>query len=308
MANQNIQEVSTGKVRLSYVHFFTPHASKPGEEPKYSATILVPKTDIATKQRIDAAINAAIAVGVAAKWNGVRPPVLAIPIYDGDGARPSDGMPFGEECKGHWVFSASSKHAPEIVDLGMQRILSQAEIYSGIYARVLVRFFPYASNGKKGVGCGLGPVQKLEDGEPLGARISAAAAFGDNLTWQNTGSANGSIYQQPNYAQHSDYNPQTSHYNEQAVVYNPQQNLYTNPPSQYVPQMPAYMPQQPVYEQQPVYQQPDNAVQAAYPRQVPPTYQQQPIYSAPSQQSYPQQPVQLDPITGLPVNGGVMGL
>jgi hypothetical protein len=178
MANINIQDVLTGKVRLSYVHLFTPYANQQGGEPKYSTTILVPKTDIGVKQRIDAAINAAIQEGVSTKWNGVRPPVLAIPIYDGDGVRPSDGMPFGEECKGHFVFTASSKLAPEIVDLSMQRILNQTEIYSGIYARVSVRFFPYASNGKKGIGCGLGPVQKIQDGEPLGSRVSAAVAFG----------------------------------------------------------------------------------------------------------------------------------
>ncbi|MBL4935080.1 DUF2815 family protein [Clostridium sp. YIM B02515] len=176
----NIQDVVTGKVRLSFVHLFTPYAREQGGEPKYSTTILLPKTDIITKQRIDAAISAAIQEGVASKWNGVRPPVLAIPVYDGDGVRPSDGIPFGEECKRHWVFTASSKQAPEIVDLTMQRIFNQAEIYSGIYARVSVRFFPYASNGKKGIGCGLGPVQKIEDGEPLGGRVSAATAFGNH--------------------------------------------------------------------------------------------------------------------------------
>jgi hypothetical protein len=180
MANTNIQDVVTGKVRLSYVHLFSPYASQQGGEAKYSTTILLPKTDIATKQKIDVAINAAIAEGISSKWNGIRPPVLAIPVYDGDGVRPTYGMSFGEECKGHWVFTASSKLAPEIVDLAMQRILNQTEIYSGVYARVSVRFFPYTSNGRKGVGCGLGPVQKLGDGEPLGVRISAIEAFGHN--------------------------------------------------------------------------------------------------------------------------------
>jgi hypothetical protein len=37
-------------------------------------------------------------------------------------------------------------------------------------------------------------VQKIEDGEPLGGRVTAAAAFGDNLTWQNAMSAQGSLY------------------------------------------------------------------------------------------------------------------
>jgi hypothetical protein len=198
MGNQSIQDVVTGKVRLSYVHLFAPYTTQQGGEPKYSTTILVPKTDIGVKQRIDTAINAAIHDGIASRWNGVRPTLLAIPVYDGDGVRPSDGMPFGDECKGHWVFTASSKLAPEIVDISMQRILNQTEIYSGIYARVSVRFFPYASNGNKGIGCGLGPVQKLEDGEPLGGRVSAVAAFGDNLPWQNARSAQGQLYtQQP---------------------------------------------------------------------------------------------------------------
>ena len=40
-------------------------------------------------------------------------------------------------------------------------------------------FYPYSFGGKKGIGCGLGPVQKLKDGEVLGGgHVSAAQAFG----------------------------------------------------------------------------------------------------------------------------------
>lgn len=199
MSNQNPQQVVTGKVRLSYVHAFAPYTNPNGAgEPKYSVTVLVPKSDIATKQRIDAAINAAIQQGISDKWNGVKPPVLAIPVHDGDGARPSDGMPFGGECKGHWVFTASSKQAPEIVDLGLNPIINQTEVYSGMYARVSVRFFPYASNGKKGIGCGLGNIQKVEDGEPLGGRTSAASDFGDSVSAGYAAPAPAPAYQ-PNY-------------------------------------------------------------------------------------------------------------
>jgi hypothetical protein len=225
--NQNIKDVVTGKVRLSFVHLFTPYAHQQGAEPKYRTTILVPMSDIATKQKIDSAINTAIQEGVASKWNGVRPPVLAIPVHDGDGVRPSDGMPFGDECKGHWVFTASSKDIQQVVDINVQPILNQSEIYSGVYARVSVRFFPYASNGKKGIGCGLGPVQKLEDGEPLGGRVSAASAFGDS---------NGYNAAAPNYQpqQYSAPYPQQSYGQapyapQQQPVYQPQQ------PAQYDP-------------------------------------------------------------------------
>lgn len=161
--------VTTGKVRLSYANLFKPRAAAPGQEEKYSVTILVPKSDVETKQRIDQAIEAAKQKGKD-KWGGIIPPVVAIPVHDGDGVKPSDGMPFGNECKGHWVFTASAKvdYPPEVVDGQLNPIINQSEIYSGCYARVHVNFFPYMFGGKKGIGCGLGPVQKVADGEPLG--------------------------------------------------------------------------------------------------------------------------------------------
>lgn len=174
--------VTTGKVRLSYVHLFKPYAFTPGQEEKYSCTILVPKTDTETMARINAAIEGAKQRGISDKWNGQCPPVLPVPVYDGDGVRPSDGMPFGPECKGHWVFTASAKadYPPEVVGPDRSPIVNQSEIYSGIYAYVNVTFFPYAFGGKKGIGCGLGPVMKAEDGEPLGGSApTAAQAFGN---------------------------------------------------------------------------------------------------------------------------------
>lgn len=169
--------VTTGEVRLSYVHLLKPYAFKPGDEEKYSVTVLVPKADAATKARIDAAIEAAKQKGIAGKWNGQCPPIVPVPVYDGDGVRPSDGMPFGPECKGHWVFTASEKdkdRPPSVVDVYGNPILNQSEIYSGIYAHVNVEFFPYLYGSKKGVGCNLGPVMKVRDGEPFGGSAPTA--------------------------------------------------------------------------------------------------------------------------------------
>ena len=90
-------------------------------------------------------------------------------------------MAFGPECKGHWVFTASAKadYPPEIVDKMGNPIINQSEVYSGMYGRVNVSFYPYAFGGKKGIGCGLGPVQKLRDGDSLGGSApSAPQAFG----------------------------------------------------------------------------------------------------------------------------------
>lgn len=177
----NEMNVTTGEARLSYVHLFKPYAYQPGQEEKYQVTVLVPKADAATMQRINAAIEVAKQRGISDKWSGVCPPILSTPVYDGDGVRPSDGMPFGAECKGHWVFTASAKaeYPPEVVDKMGNPIINQSEVYSGMYGRVNVTFFPYMFGGKKGIGCGLGPVQKLRDGEALGGSMpSAAQAFG----------------------------------------------------------------------------------------------------------------------------------
>lgn len=162
-------------VRLSYVNVFKPYSNSPEQAPKYSATILLPKSDLASKQSLDAAIQAATQKGLNEKWNGVMPPVVANPIHDGDGVK-QDGTPFGDECKGCWVFTASSNadRQPQIVDRNVQPILNQSEIYSGVYANVAINVFPYIHTGKKGVGFGLTHIQKVRDGEVLGGAPVAA--------------------------------------------------------------------------------------------------------------------------------------
>ena len=98
-------------------------------------------------------------------------------IYDGDGTRPS-GEPFGPECKGHWVITASSKQKPQCVHISnVHADLLPTDVYSGMYARVTVNFFPYDASGNRGVGCGLGNVCKTRDGEPLGGRANAESDF-----------------------------------------------------------------------------------------------------------------------------------
>ena len=177
MENLNGTRV-TVRGRLSYVHVFKPHAATPGAEEKYSTTILVPKTDVETKQKIDAAIKTATELGVSEKWNGVKPPTVPNPIWDGDGVK-QNGEQFGPECKGHWVFTASAKadYPPQVVDRRVQPILDQSEIYSGCYANVAVNFFPYLFAGKKGIGAGLGNIQKIKDGESLAGTRTAEQDF-----------------------------------------------------------------------------------------------------------------------------------
>lgn len=171
--------VTINDVRFSYCNLFQPKApfNNPQGKPKYSVTVLVPKTNTAAKAVIDNAISQAIDAGVSSKWNGVRPPQPSICVHDGDGPRPSDGSAFGEECKGCWVFTASTKQPPFVVDEYVQNIIDPTKVYSGMWGNVNVTFFAYNNAGKKGIGCGLNGVQKIRDGEALGGQITAQEAF-----------------------------------------------------------------------------------------------------------------------------------
>ena len=173
--------ITLNNVRFSYLNVFQPKApfNNPNGEAKFSTTILVPKTNTRAKALMDQAIEAAIVEGTASKWNGIRPPQPAICVHDGDGVRPSDGMAFGPECKGCWVFTASCKadRAPFVVDTQVQPIIDPTQVYSGMWGNVSVSFFAYNNAGKRGIGCGLNGLQKVRDDEPLGNRVTAQDAF-----------------------------------------------------------------------------------------------------------------------------------
>lgn len=171
-----MKTITTGEVRFSYANVFTPRANDNGGEPKYSITLLIPKTDVNTYNAIQSEIKQALQEGISKTFGGTTPALPHIPFYDGDGVRPS-GEPFGAEAHGHWVITANSKQKPQVVDENVQAIIDQNAFYSGCYGRASINFFTYSKAGKKGVGCGLGNVQKLRDGVPLAGRTTAAEDF-----------------------------------------------------------------------------------------------------------------------------------
>lgn len=170
-------KVTTGEVRLSYAHLFEPHAIE-GNEPKYSVSVIIPKSDKATLKAIKEAVEQAKEDGKS-KWNGKVPNNLKTPLRDGDIEREDD-----EAYAGCYFLNANSKNKPGIVDINVHPILDQSEVYSGCYARLTLNFYAYNANGNKGVAAGLGNVQKLRDGEPLGG-ISRAEDDFESLSDDN---------------------------------------------------------------------------------------------------------------------------
>ncbi len=154
-------------VRLSYAHVWEPASigNEANSTPKYSASIIIPKSNKKALADFEKAVKAAIEEGKHKKFNGKTPPLgaLKLPLRDGDVERPDD-----EAYAGCMFFNASSKNRPQIVDQNVQPVMDRAEVYSGCYVNISVNLYAFNTNGNRGVAAGLGNIQKLRDGEPLG--------------------------------------------------------------------------------------------------------------------------------------------
>ena len=169
-------KVVTGKdTRFSYVNVFEPKSIN-GSTPKYSVSLIIPKSDTETVSKIKAAIRAAYKEGEAKlRGNGRSVPALEnlkTPLRDGDIDRPDD-----EAYAGCWFINANCTQAPGLVDAHKQDITEPSQLYSGCYGRASLNFYAYNSNGNKGIACGLNGLKKLKDGTPLGGRSRAVDDF-----------------------------------------------------------------------------------------------------------------------------------
>lgn len=171
-------KVVTGKVRFSFCNIFEPKASNDGGDPKYSVTLLIPKTDTATLNKIKTAMAEARENFCSKNGANALPLKPVHTMHDGDGQRPS-GEDFGPECKGCYVITVSSKQKPVIVDNMGNEVTDPAEVYSGCYGRASINFYGYSKNGKKGISAGLLAIKKLHDGEPFGT-VGSAEDFEDD--------------------------------------------------------------------------------------------------------------------------------
>ena len=163
-------KVITGKIRFSYANVWEPKSIN-GSDPKYSVSLIIPKSDKATLKKIKEAIEDAKKEGVA-KLGGKIPTNLKTPLRDGDIDRSED-----EAYANSYFINANSNTKPGIVDKDVQPILDQSEFYSGCYGRASIVFYAYNANGNKGIACGLQNLQKIEDGEPLGGHSRAEDDF-----------------------------------------------------------------------------------------------------------------------------------
>ena len=174
-ANNPMKVITGPDTRWSYANIWEAKSIN-GGTPKFSVSLIIPKSDTKTVAKIKAAIEAAYHDGESKlKGSGKSvPPMAAIktPLRDGDSERPDDPA-----YANAYFINANSATAPGIVDVDRNPILTRSEVYSGVYGRASISFYAFNSNGNKGIACGLNNLQKVRDGEPLGGKVSAESDF-----------------------------------------------------------------------------------------------------------------------------------
>ena len=162
----NPTKVITGpNTRWSYANVWEAKSIN-GSTPKFSVSLIIPKTDTATIEKINRAIKAAYEEGQS-KLRGNSKFVpdlesLKLPLRDGDKERKGDPT-----YAGCMFINANSSTAPGIVDADRQPILERSEVYSGVYGRASITLYAFNSNGNRGIACGLNNLQNIRDGEPM---------------------------------------------------------------------------------------------------------------------------------------------
>ena len=175
----NPTKVITGKrTVMSYLNVNEPKAPMGGGTPKYSGSLIIPKSDTVTIAKIRSAIQAAYDEGQSKlKGNSKFVPALEdikTPLRDGDKERKGD-----DAYANAYFVNANSTTKPGVVDADRNPILDSSELYSGIIGRASINFYAFNSNGNRGIACGLNNIQKLADGTPLGGHSRAEDDFAD---------------------------------------------------------------------------------------------------------------------------------
>lgn len=179
-------KVKTNKVRLSYAHLFEKHGFE-GNTPKYSVTLMIPKTDMETIDALKSAYREALEAGVEkfgksftkAEYNApfVRPAGGTYGLLkDGD----------SEDAEGYYLLPVKSNDAPGVLakETGMTRLTKENGgpdiVYSGCYAKATVNVFPF-NNPKAGISASLNNILKIKDGEKFGGIAKAEDDFAAEL-------------------------------------------------------------------------------------------------------------------------------
>lgn len=169
-------KITIKNARLSFPDLFEPRPFKPGDAPKYKATLLVPKGSPQDKE-----IWKAIEAVAKEKWPKTADKVLAsirgnankFCYQDGD-TKSYDGY------ADMMAFSAGNKARPTVLDRDKSPLSKDdGKPYAGCFVNAVVEIFAYDNSGN-GISASLGGVQFVKDGDAFsGGRPASSDDFED---------------------------------------------------------------------------------------------------------------------------------
>lgn len=171
---------TTGLCRLSYAHIFEPKEDLNGNL-KYSCSLIIPKSDKAQIDRINAAFAEILDDKETIQKLGGKLKGIDLPLHDGD-LRETDNAAYAAYKDSMYLNAKSNPdHAPKVVLQDRTECVDRDDVYSGCYVQAVLSFFPYNKNGKKGIGVGLLAIRKIKDGTPLAGTSVSDKDFDDSV-------------------------------------------------------------------------------------------------------------------------------
>lgn len=173
MATQTeVKNVVTPRAILSYPALFKPEAVQEGDKEKYSATLIFEEEQLDSEEFNELKVQALAAAQE--RW-GEKTKQM---IKDGEIRFPfrDDWQKKGYPENSRFII-IRTEFKPGVVDHRLEDITDPEELYPGCIVRAQVSAYAWTYMGKNGVSFGLNHVQKLDEGERLDNRTSAADVF-----------------------------------------------------------------------------------------------------------------------------------
>ena len=162
-----MSKIHLNNVRLSFPSIFN-KATFEGKETKFEATLLIPKSDTATKAVLDEAIKSLLAEAK------MKVGADKICLKDGDDSD-YDGY------EGNWSLKASNSKRPRLVNKDKTPIVEEDNIlYAGCYVNAIIDLWAQNNGYGKRVNANLLGIQFVKDGDSFeGSKVADEDDFDD---------------------------------------------------------------------------------------------------------------------------------
>jgi len=159
----------------SFLNVFEPKQVNNQGNPKYSAAILIPKSDKAQLRELKARIDEVALEYFGPSWQ--KDKKFKYPLQDGDEKFEEDEK--YAAYKGHYFVNASNERPVGVLNVDRQVTTSPAECYSGCTIQFLVNFFSFTTMGN-GVGTSLQSLRVLHKGKRLDGSVDVTEVEWDD--------------------------------------------------------------------------------------------------------------------------------